>query len=174
MRVTRVTHAGGQQSRRWFAPASRLALVLWVLLLASPSAWAYKQGDTVDPAILEKLALDPEKISVVDFFASWCVSCRKELPLLNAMTLDADTVELVGVSTDEELEQGLAFQQALDLRFRVYNDTAQEVVAAFAPIGMPALYYVQHGKVLGVHLGAVAKIDRVVTEDIARIQRQQP
>lgn len=139
-----------------------------LLMLALP-AMAYQKGDTLSDEISTALNIDPQKLTIVDFFASWCASCKKEIPMLDGMTLDEENVELIGVSTDKKLEKGQAFQKSLNIQFRVYDDTQQEVVAAFAPYGMPAIYFVKNGEVKAVHYGAMPKIDRVVQKEIDKL-----
>lgn len=129
-------------------------------------AYAYKAGDTIDPKIREALKLDNSKITVVDFFASWCISCKKELPLINDFykRTDKTKIDVVGVDTDKEIEKGKSFQQELGLSFRVVNDTTQSIISAFDPIGMPACYIIKDGKVVDVIFGAVSEIDKKLKE----------
>ncbi len=151
-------------------PACRRLLTgLLLCLFSSQPALAYKKGEAVDPEILQKLNIDPKKVTIVDFFASWCTSCKKEIPILDAMELDETKVELLGVCTDKKIEKGKAFQKKLNIQFRVYDDTSQDVVAAFAPFGMPAVYLLKDGIVKIVHYGAIPKIDRVVQKDIKQL-----
>ncbi|PID42606.1 MAG: hypothetical protein CSA52_01520 [Gammaproteobacteria bacterium] len=141
----------------------------FLCLLSAQPVLAYQKGEKVDTEILQKLNIDPQKITVVDFFASWCTSCKKEIPILDAMPFDENKVELLGVSTDKKLEKGKAFQKRLNIQFRVYDDTSQEVVAAFAPFGMPAIYILKDGEVKNIHFGAMPKIDRIVQKDINKL-----
>ncbi len=128
---------------------------------------AYEVGETIDNSIAKKLNLG-NNITVVDFFASWCASCKKELPLVNKLSkkLDENEVKFVGIDTDEELDEGLSFQKELGLSFFVLNDTKQEVVAKFNPIGMPAIYYIKDKKIVKKIFGAVDNIDDVIKKDI--------
>ena len=79
---------------------------------------------------------------MLDFFASWCVSCAKEIPEIHQFIEDdkSEKVQVIGVGVDEELSDGKAFQKRLNISFPVYDDVDQQVVQAFGPIGMPALY----------------------------------
>ncbi len=130
---------------------------------------AYKVGDSIDPAIAKILKLDSSKVTVVDFFASWCVSCKHELPLVNKVntSMNKKKFEIIGVDTDKDIAKGKAFQKELGLKFRVYNDNKQEVIKAFNPVGMPALYVVKNGKVVDSLMGAVDNIDKVLTDRLA-------
>ena len=139
------------------------------ILLFITNLQAYEKGDAVSSEILKTLNIDSSKITVVDFFASWCVSCKHELPLVNKVhsTMDKEKFEIVGVDTDKEVEKGKAFQKELGLEFKVYNDDKQEVIKAFDPIGMPALYLIKDGKVIDSLMGAVDDIDKVLTDRLA-------
>jgi len=144
----------------------KILLTLFILS-ASANAYAYKVGDTVSPEIAQHLKLNKNGITAVNFFASWCVSCRKELPLVNKLSKTiAKNYSIVGVDADETLKEGLAFQKALGLTFYVYNDVKQKVTASFNPIGMPALYYIKANKVVKVRIGAINHIDKVILKDL--------
>ncbi len=153
-------------------------LVLMLTLL-SAFAQAYQVNDQVDAEIIKQLNIDNSKITLIDFFASWCTSCKKEIPELSEIVahLDPDKVEIIGVGTDKELQKGLAFQQQLKdvdgLKFRVFNDTEQAVVSKFKPYGMPALYYLQGGKITKIRLGAIHKIGKKVLSDVNKMEVTQ-
>ena len=60
------------------------ALALLALCLSLP-ALAYQEGDSLSPDVIEKLQLNKDELTIVDFFAEWCVSCREELPEVNQL-----------------------------------------------------------------------------------------
>ncbi len=146
------------------------------LLLLSVSLFAYTTNDTISKEMQQKLQLDANKITIVDFFASWCGSCKKEIPHISKVnkTLDPTKYEIIGIDVDKKLEEGLAFQKALkakgDLNFRVINDPENEIVKAFNPIGMPALYYIKNHRVLKVLYGAIDDIDDVILNDLKALE----
>jgi len=143
-------------------------IILLICALALSNLQAYKIGDTIEPKISKILELDKSKITVVDFFASWCISCAKELPLINDLHKSSDSkkVEILGVDTDKDIKKGKAFQKKLALDFRVYNDSSQDVIGAFDPIGMPACYIIKNGKIVDAIFGAVDDIDKKLAKKI--------
>lgn len=152
-----------------------LRLMFAVLLSLPVLGHALQLEDEVPADVAEALELDPNKITIVDFFASWCVSCRVELPEVSNLTPDLDgaQVEVVGINVDEEEAEGLKYIQSFDdqggLNFRVVMDTEQSLIAAFEPLGMPALYYIHQGKIKQLHLGAVANISAVIQNDLKKL-----
>jgi len=89
---------------------------------------------------------EDEKITIVDFFASWCHACQKELPALNSLKLDTNHTIMIGIYIDTDIKRAKAFQEKLQLHFPCINDCSQSLVKAFNPIAIPSLYYIQHGK----------------------------
>jgi len=151
---------------------------LWmiiILLITSSYAHALNRGDTLSPELSKKLNLDPNKITLVDFFASWCVSCRIELPEVDALSKEltnqpiGDKVDFIGVQVDEEADVAAAFLKEINLSFNVVDDQSQQVIGEFEPIGMPALYYIKNNQVLGIRFGAIPHIGQVIRNDLKQL-----
>ena len=108
-------------------------LSLTMLLTMIGTAQALQRGDSLPEELANKLSLDPEKITLVDFFASWCVSCRIELPEVDHLSkeLKGESVEFVGIQVDEDVEVGAKFLKDIALSFRVIDDQSQQVIGVF-------------------------------------------
>ena len=143
--------------------------ILYSLLFSSIAVMALETGEQLPKNIQEQLKLEPNKVYVVDFFASWCKSCKKELPLVNKIYQEK-VVEVVAVNVDKNREDGEALVKELNLTFPVVYDQDKSLVKSFDPLGFPAIYYIQNGKVLHVIFGAVDEIDKKITEDIKSIK----
>ncbi|WP_420591673.1 TlpA family protein disulfide reductase [Bacterioplanoides sp.] len=147
-----------------------LVATLAALTMLSLPVSALEIGDSLPESIRAQVAPEPGKVYVIDFFAQWCVSCRIELPLVNKFHNSykgSDKVAVVGVDVDEDEAVAKAFQKQLGIEFRVINDTESELIEIFEPLGMPALYYIRDGVILGQHLGAIDYIDEVIEADLA-------
>jgi cytochrome c biogenesis protein CcmG/thiol:disulfide interchange protein DsbE len=149
--------------------------LLFSLLLAN-STFAYQVGDAVDTTTASKLGLNSDKTYVIDFFASWCGSCKKEIPLISIANskIDNDKTQIIGVDVDKNIQDGINFQNKLKeknrLNFKVINDPKGEIISKFSPIGMPTLYYVKNNKVLKIITGAVDDIDNAILNDLKAMQ----
>lgn len=148
-------------------------LVLFSMLTVS--LFAYQKGDTVDIALQKHLDMKTDKIYIIDFFASWCTSCKKEIPLISKVNtrLDKDHIEIIGIDVDKDEKKAVVFQEKLTsegkLNFRVINDPMNLIVAKFNPIGMPALYYIKDGRVVNIIYGAVDNIDQKIILDMENL-----
>ena len=143
-----------------------------LILFISSLLFSYEEGDIVNKDIQKKLNMIDEKLYIIDFFASWCASCKKEIPLISKVntTLDKNHIEIIGIDVDKDETKGVAFQKKLrsegKLNFKVINDPMNLIVAKFNPIGMPALYYIKEGKVVDIIYGAVDNIDQKIMLDM--------
>jgi len=133
---------------------------------------AYDKGDVINDSIASHLGCTDSKVYVIDFFASWCGSCKKEIPLISKANsvIDSTKVEIIGVAVDKDVKAGIKFQNSLKsknlLNFRVINDPQNLIISEFSPIGMPTLYYVKNKKIVGIVTGAVDNIDEKILNDL--------
>ena len=150
--------------------------VLVMSLLFSVLLLGYEKGDQVSDTMVKHLGLSGEKVYIIDFFASWCGSCKKELPLISKLNsqIDKSKVEIIGIDADKDMKKAQKFQAELKakghLDFKVVNDPQNLVIAEFNPIGMPSLYYVKEGKVVGMITGAVDDIDQQILNDLKAME----
>ncbi len=146
---------------------------LTAIIFTSTLLFSYQKGDIISPDISKKMKLEAGKIYVIDFFASWCESCKKEMPLLikASKEMDREKFELIGVDVDEDIKKGKEFQREQSISFRVVDDPKGEIIKAFDPLGMPSLYIVKDGKVLNSLFGAVDEIDRVILDELKEQSR---
>jgi thiol-disulfide isomerase/thioredoxin len=140
--------------------------ILWSLLLLSSFLLGFKVGEKLPPSLQQKLQLQENHVTIIDFFASWCHSCKKELPLLQKLYHDNPHISLIGIDIDKDSKKGVAFQKKLKLNFPIINDTNHTIVKAFNPIAMPSLYYIKEGKILKIVTGAKADIATLIQKDL--------
>lgn len=81
-----------------------LKWMLATLLVAGPQAYG-QTGDVVKLAGLQKaIASEKDQIQVINFWATWCAPCLKELPLFEKLHDDRKDVHVLLVSLDLDLD----------------------------------------------------------------------
>jgi peroxiredoxin len=95
------------------------------------------------------------KVVVLDFWASWCVVCRKTVPVLNRWNeeLQARGVVVLGVSNETAplASRGIA---SFGIRYPVAIDREDEVFEAYGASSLPTLYVLdRRGVVRAVEVG---------------------
>lgn len=80
------------------------------------------------------------KIVFVNFWASWCTPCRKELPLLDKLQEQYDDFVVLAINIDNEKKNADKFIKEHDIESLVLYDPDTQVVASFGAIAMPSSY----------------------------------
>lgn len=150
--------------------------VITILLLLSSLLFSYQKGDTLRQDIQDQLNITKDKIYIIDFFASWCASCKKEIPYLSKInsTINKDKIEIIGIDVDEDIKKGQSFQKELKdankLNFKVIDDPKSEIIKEFNPIGMPALFFIKDSKITGSIIGAKDDIDKIILNKLKGLE----
>lgn len=140
------------------------AASLLVMLFLSSHSLAASVGSAAPPIQLkslktgqmESLAGLKGKVVLVDFWASWCIPCRKSLPMFNDLRakIGADKFEIFAVNLDENVDDAMAFLAKYPVNYPVVWDQAQSTPEQYQVMGMPSSYLVdQNGVLRAVHKG---------------------
>jgi peroxiredoxin len=140
------------------------ALVLASLLCVTPASAGLAEGDVVPAFSLEKgsggnfeYPADAKgKVVFLNFWASWCPECKIELPELVAIRekYRERPFVLLAVNMDRKRKAADKFLEKAGLDLVVLYDNEQNVINAFAPVGVPASYLIgPTGHVEKVYVG---------------------
>jgi thiol-disulfide isomerase/thioredoxin len=100
------------------------------------------------------------RVVVVDFWASWCVPCRRSFPWLNRMhaRYADDGLVIIGVNVDAERDAANEFLAAYPADFRIYFDNQGDLAKDFQVEAMPSSFVIgRDGEVVARHLGFKVK-----------------
>ena len=109
------------------------------------------------------------KVVLVDFWATWCEPCLKELPELEKLRqqLAAQGVVIVGVSIDKERRNAQDLAARFGLKFTLLHDPEGKVAELYDPPKMPTSYAIdREGVVRFVNEGFIGPVD------VAKLKRQ--
>jgi thiol-disulfide isomerase/thioredoxin len=80
---------------------------------------------------------------LVNFWATWCLPCREEMPLLAAAAQEhADTLTVLAVNMREQPEEVAAFLAELGVSLPVLLDPDDATLLAYQVRGLPVSYLV--------------------------------
>jgi thiol-disulfide isomerase/thioredoxin len=96
---------------------------------------------------------------VINFWATWCAPCRREIPMLNALARDtaAEGIEVIGIAIDFR-EEVLKFLDATPIAYTVLigEQDGMDAARAFgmASIGLPFTAFTdRQGRIATIHVG---------------------
>ena len=113
------------------------------------------------------------KYVVLDFWASWCPDCRKDVPNVQRMYAKFAPlgVEFIGISMDTDREKWAAAVEKYDIRYTQVSELVKfhdtQIAALYGVKWIPSMYLIDpDGKVV---LGTVLsdKMERTLTETFA-------
>ncbi|MEQ8205344.1 MAG: TlpA disulfide reductase family protein [Woeseia sp.] len=103
------------------------------------------------------------KVVLVDFWASWCVPCRRSFPWLNDMQQKyaSDGLVIIGINEDNNQADAESFLQEYPARFQIMADPDGRLASHFELLAMPTSYLIgRDGAVVANHLGfKTARVD---------------
>lgn len=84
------------------------------------------------------------KVVFLNFWATWCESCRDEMPSMERLYKDfrGKGLEIVAVNIKEKRQDALAFAKELKLTYPVLLDPEGEVGLLYGAFGLPATYLI--------------------------------
>ncbi len=82
------------------------------------------------------------RVVVVNFWSTWCIPCRQEMPALERAwkRLEPNGVVLLGIAMQDELEMVNLFLKKVQVTFPVLMDNDGSVSAQWRVNGIPATY----------------------------------
>ncbi|WNC73014.1 redoxin family protein [Thalassotalea psychrophila] len=136
---------------------SRISLTVLCLLISVGSHAQESSNSVSSKAQLQQL-LDANKGKVIylDFWASWCIPCRKSFPWMNAMEAKYAKQGFKVITVNVDVEKTLAddFLQENPANFSVIYDPKGAVAKEFKLKGMPSSYMINKlGKPVSAHVG---------------------
>jgi len=99
------------------------------------------------------------KALIINFWATWCAPCRREIPLLKKLATDhaGDNFQVVGVAVDfRDKVLAYAREMQIDYPMLIGEQEALDAAAAFGvdAVGLPFTIFTDtSGRVIALHMG---------------------
>jgi peroxiredoxin len=133
------------------------------------------EGDRFPPITLPDLdgrstSIPPGPALIVNFWATWCEPCRREMPSLQRLSTQyrSEDLQVVGISVDDDLNLVKEFQLRYRLTFPLLSDREQHFSRMQLQVAaLPMTYLLRRDRVVaGVVAGARDWADAGVIREI--------
>lgn len=127
------------------------------------------QGKTIENASLRR------RVTVIDFWASWCGPCREELPIYQGLfeKYKDKGVDFLAVSVDDSRDEAEDFIDDFDFSFPVAHDSEGAMARSFRVTGLPTIFVIGPcGRINWVHRGFNRAIDTILTAQIDQLLKE--
>ena len=133
------------------------AAIMAVFTLATTLSPTTSQAMAVDELDLGRFE---GRVVVIDFWASWCVPCRRSFPWLNAMQSKYadDGLVIIGVNVDRKRAEADKFLEKFPASFDIIYDGEADLAKRFEVQAMPSSFVIgRDGTIRNRHLGFKTK-----------------
>ncbi len=163
--VKSAAQGGGHSMwKRWLLMVALLAgvgVIVWYALPAAPSE--VKEGDTAPEFSLADLegnqqTLPKGQVILLNFWATWCPPCRREMPSMVALhqRLERHGLKIIAVSVDRDRGELAGFVREYSIPFEVLHDADASVSHRYGVFRYPETFLIDRdGKVRYHLIGAV-------------------
>ncbi|UTP72299.1 TlpA family protein disulfide reductase [Alteromonas sp. LMIT006] len=129
------------------------AVMSFVTQAQTPEIQLTQSSTSLQAQTLSELT---DKVVYLDFWASWCVPCRRSFPWMN--TMQAKYAEqglvIIAINLDQERALADAFIAETQANFHIEFDPAGEYAESFGVAGMPtSLLIDKNGHIRAQHQG---------------------
>ena len=157
--------------------------ILFVLLFALASL--VSEAQTVKNFELKDLQnvtrtyneLKGEKITILDFWATWCKPCTKAIPELNKLyeEFKGKGVQIIGINCDgpRSISKVVPVSKSLNISYPVLIDLNASLVSELGVQAYPTLIILNSkGKVVWIHEGYVSGDGELIASEINKLIKQ--
>ena len=126
---------------------------------------AFRLPSLRDPGSLVSLESFRGRPVVLNFWASWCVPCRKEMPAFQAVYREVHArVAFVGVDHEDARTDALTFLRTTGVRYPIAFDPDGTTARDFGMFGVPTTVFIDaRGRELERHTGQLSRADLEAT-----------
>jgi thiol-disulfide isomerase/thioredoxin len=158
-------------------------LIILIILGISQNSFALDKGQNYPQIKLksrEGNLLDTDKLKgniiYIDFWASWCIPCKKSLPWLSDISrkYSADGFKVIAINLDTNREDAEKLLAAQDVNFQLAFDPEGIAPEAFEISEMPTSFLIDRsGKVSEVFKGFNESDKKVIEKKIENLIREK-
>jgi thiol-disulfide isomerase/thioredoxin len=126
-----------------------------------PANWDFKLKDMDGKEVSLASFRDPNKVVLLNFWATWCGPCKAEIPgFIELQDKYRDKLTIIGYSVDDTAELAKKYAAEYKMNYPILlGEGREDVQDAYGPIwGIPASFIIsKDGKVCRKHMGIAPK-----------------
>lgn len=112
------------------------------------------------------------KIVMINFWATWCLPCKEEMPSLNTLHADMKSMgfEILAVSADKTLSAIKKYVADYDFDFQILWDEDQSVMRTYKVFSLPTTFLIdRNSTIVKIFMGAYDWTDSEIIAEIGKL-----
>ncbi len=114
-----------------------------------------------------------EKLVILDFWASWCIPCKKEMPHLDALQKKYDKyIQVIAVDIDKarHIPKAKTYVKSKKFSFETLFDTDQKIMKLYNVQNPPNTFIIdKNGEIVWSHLGYTNGDEKEIEAQIIKL-----
>ncbi len=128
--------------------------------------------ESTDSELLSLDEIKGSKLTIIDFWATWCKPCTKAMPKLNDIysKYKDQGLSVVGISCDgpRSISKVASVANSLEIDYTILKDINCEVMNAYQYQAFPTLLLLdEHNEVVWLHEGYVSGDEKTIEQEVA-------
>ncbi|MBA3360658.1 MAG: TlpA family protein disulfide reductase [Acidimicrobiia bacterium] len=106
---------------------------------------------------------------VMNFWASWCVPCRAEMPTFDSVALKRPDVLILGVAVKDTENAARAFAGEIGVGYPLGVDTDGEILTLYPILGLPTTWFIaSDGRLAAIRAGILDQneLERLIDQHL--------
>lgn len=115
------------------------------------------------------------QVVMINFWASWCGPCRKEMPVLEKLYKKYKSLGFVilGVNVDDKKSQAEYLLKQIPISFPILFDSNKKISEIYNVTAMPSSFFIDRdGKLRSEHKGYLPAYDMLYESEIKKLIRE--
>lgn len=116
------------------------------------------------------------KVTILDFWASWCEPCRVELPLIEKIvkTFSSKDVVFIAINVDENEREADRFLKSTHIQAPIIRDTKRELTGKLGIDSLPVSYILDRdGKIVSIYRGYAKGDEKRMREQVSNLLKRR-
>ncbi len=148
-----------------------LLLIVVIVGLAGDKAFPKSKVKTVKGKTVTTAKMLDQKLTLINFWSTWCVPCKKEMKYLDALHVkyEKDNFQVVGISIDDSrtVSRVPSIIKSKKLSYPIFLDTDKSLYKKFQTSSVPFSVIVdESGNIVWEHQGYTSGDDKKMEKEI--------
>lgn len=132
-------------------------IIFFLLVIYSANIFTVKAGEVNTIELLtQQIKAQKGQVIYVDFWASWCIPCRKSFPWMNELQskYKAQGLQIISINLDHNKALADKFLEKNPVNFPIIYDPKGSISRKYKLKGMPSSFIInKDGQVISKHTG---------------------
>jgi DsbE subfamily thiol:disulfide oxidoreductase len=99
------------------------------------------------------------RVVIINFWTTWCIPCKEEMPMLDEFSREnSGSITVLGINVGDSINKVMGFMEEVKVSFPILIDETGVVGSTYHVVGYPTTYFVDGaGIIRGKYIGLITR-----------------